>query len=56
MKRNTKNNVEKLSIEAVDQMDMETMCEMVKNQLEIYYGNLSNKEFNKEWKQVFGED
>ena len=56
MKRNTKKNAEKLAKEVVDQMDMEALCESVRDQLEIFYRELSNKEFNKEWEQVFGDN
>jgi hypothetical protein len=29
---------------------------MVRDQLETYYGMLSNEDFNAEWEQIFGED
>lgn len=54
MKRSTKKNIEKLAAEAVNQMDLDTVCEMVKDLLESNYESLSGKEFNEEWEQVFG--
>ena len=56
MKRNTKKNREKLAAETVNQIELGTMIEMLRDQLEDYYEGLFNKEFNDEWDQVFGED
>ena len=52
-KQNIRNNREKLAIEAVDQMDLKDLTMMMKDQLEIYYEGLSNKEFNEEWNRIF---
>ena len=56
MKNNTEENREKLAMEAVDQMDIKTMCGIIREQLETYYDTLSSEDFNNEWEQVFGED
>jgi hypothetical protein len=56
MKRNTKKNAEKLAAEAINQMDLDALYDAVRDQLETYYGTLSNEDFNAEWEQIFGED
>jgi hypothetical protein len=55
MKRNTEKNREKLAKGALDQMDFDAMEEYIADQFEEYYKTLSQKEFNEEWEQAFGE-
>jgi hypothetical protein len=56
MKQNTEKNREKLAKEAYDQMDLDAVEEMVREQLEYQYAGMSSKEFNEVWTDVFGED
>lgn len=56
MRYNTEKNREKLALEAVDQMDMDTMTTVIQEQLETYYGTLLPGDFTREWEQAFGED
>jgi len=56
MKRNTEKNREKLAREAVQQMDIDAMAEMIRGQLEYQYDGMSDKEFNEIWEEVFGAD
>jgi len=55
MKYKTDKNIELLAREAVEQMDMDTVIEIVRDQLEYQYNGMSTKEFNEVWLEVFGE-
>lgn len=55
MKNRTEKNIETLAREAVDHMDMGTLCEFAQEHLEEYYSKLPREEFNKEWNLVFGK-
>jgi hypothetical protein len=55
MRKNTESNREKLAKEAVDQMDLKTMEEYIRDQFGEYYKTLSPEEFNEEWDFAFGE-
>jgi len=56
MKRNTEKNRERLAKEAYDQMDLDAVEEMIRDQLEYQYAEITQKEFNEVWLQVFGEN
>jgi hypothetical protein len=51
----TEKNIEALSSEAVDQMDMKTLVGEARDKLETYYRSLSEEEFDKEWRYIFDE-
>ncbi len=55
MIKNTKKNREKLSSEIVNQMDMDNMIEALQEQHETFYTMFSDEDFDREWKEVFGE-
>jgi len=56
MKHNTEKNRERLSKEAYNQMDLDTIEEMIRDQLEYRFETLSSKEFNEVWLEIFGEN
>jgi hypothetical protein len=56
MKRNTEKNREMLAAEIVEQMDLDTMIEVLREQHETFYEGFSNPDFDAIWKEVFGED
>jgi hypothetical protein len=53
MRRNTRKNREKLIKKLYERMDLTTIDEMIEDQLYIFFENLSDKEFTKEWNEVF---
>lgn len=55
MRKNTEKNREKLAKEAIDNMDIGTMEEYIRDRFEEYYKTLSPKEFDEDWKFTFGE-
>jgi len=56
MKRKTEKNIENLAKEAYDQMDLDNVEEIIRDQLEYQYAGMTSKEFNEVWEQVFGEN
>lgn len=56
MKNRTKSNIAKLTDEAMNQMDVEALCQFAVEHLTDYYSKLSREEFNVEWNLVLGED
>jgi len=52
-KQNIRSNREKLAREVAIQMDLKDLMRMMRDQLEIFYEDLSTKEFNEEWNKVF---
>jgi len=51
----TQERIEKLAAEVTDNMDLDALCDAVRDQLETYYQMLSEEEFTKAWIEVFGE-
>jgi hypothetical protein len=56
MKYKTDKNVELLAKEAYNQMDLDAVEEMVRDQLEYQFDSMSTKEFNEVWSEIFGEN
>ena len=52
----TRDNIEKLAREVVDQMDFNTMKEIVYDRIYHYYANeCCQSDFDEEWEMTFGE-
>lgn len=51
----TQKRIEKLAAEVTDNMDLDALCDAVRDQFETYYQMLSDEEFTKAWIEVFGE-
>ncbi len=56
MNINNEINRKSLAAEAIDQLDLETMVGILTDQYEKYYEMLSGGDFNREWKDIFGEN
>lgn len=56
MKKNTKKNREMLAARIVEYMDIDTMEEALRDQHEDFFEGHTDKEFDKVWKEVYGED
>ena len=56
MKKNTEKNREMLSAEIVEQMDLDIMMEVLRDQHEDFYDGFSDYDFDSVWREVFGED
>lgn len=53
MKYNTRKNRQTLAQKMTDNLDIETIIEMVRDQFEIFLEDLSPSEFNHRWDNAF---
>jgi len=53
----TRDNIEKLAREVVEQMNLETMIEIVYDRIHHYYANeCCQPDFDEDWEMTFGKE